>query len=96
MEQYDQLAPISGVCRVGLFDDRPGSVTEGASMAFEISAAAPVILCIPPMVWHGFGAAGNMPNMLVQHNNRAFVDENPDEELREHESFRIRARLCGI
>ncbi|SHM95676.1 polysaccharide biosynthesis C-terminal domain-containing protein [Roseibium suaedae] len=84
--QFDQLSCIRGKVRVGLYDDRPDSPTLGASMDFVIDADKPVVVGIPPMVWHGFATAGEVPSVLVQHNNQAFNHGQPDEEKRPHDA----------
>lgn len=83
--QFDQIYCVAGTCRVGLFDDRAGSPTMGAFADFVLSEESPVLIGIPPMVWHGFATVGETPSVMVQHNNRAFRHAAPDEEKRPHD-----------
>lgn len=78
--QFDQLYCIGGRVRVGLYDDRPDSPTKGAFADLALDADEPVLIGIPPLVWHGFATIGDVPSLMVQHNNRAFRHAAPDEE----------------
>ncbi len=79
VHQTDQLAPVVGLTRLGLIDDRADSPTRGAVMDLLLDSETPAIVRIPPLVWHGFTPVGGLPSIVVQHDNRAFVHAAPDE-----------------
>lgn len=84
--QFDQLYCIAGQVRVGLYDDRPESPTKGAFADLIVSEDEPVLIGIPPMVWHGFATVGDSPSVMVQHNNQPFRHAAPDEEKRDYDA----------
>ena len=72
--QADRLFLISGALRWALYDDRPGSPTEGLVNDLVLSDRAPALLIIPRGVWHAVqnvGAADaiflNMPTQPYDH-----------------------------
>ena len=54
LRQVDYWFPVSGRIRVGLFDLRRGSPTEGARELFELDAETPSGVFIPVGVAHGY------------------------------------------
>ena len=56
LRQVDYWFPVSGRIRVGLFDLRRGSPTEGRRELFELDAREPLGLFIPVGVAHGYCA----------------------------------------
>lgn len=79
---------VNGAVRVGMYDDRPGSVTEGSSMTVLLSdGGSPLhygfsVLVIPPMVWNGFcSSLPDKPATILNLPNQA---HDPDEIERIH------------
>jgi dTDP-4-dehydrorhamnose 3,5-epimerase len=65
---------ISGAMRWGLYDDRPGSPTQGLVNDLVLSDRAPALLIIPRGVWHAVQNVGtadaiflNMPTQPYDH-----------------------------
>src|SRR5512144_3023328 len=56
--QVDQIAVVSGLLKLVLFDDREGSPTHGVVQEVVLGELAPRLVVIPPGVWHGFQAIG--------------------------------------
>jgi len=56
LRQADYWYAVAGSARVVLYDLRPGSPTERATMAFELSGSVHRAVYIPPGVAHGFAA----------------------------------------
>jgi dTDP-4-dehydrorhamnose 3,5-epimerase len=79
-EQFDQIAPVSGQVRLVLFDSRQHAPTHGHLMQVMLSAAQPLLVQIPPGVWHGFQAVGEQPAYLLHLNAMPFLHGNVDEE----------------
>ena len=52
-EQIDHLVGVSGNIKVALWDGRDTSPTKGAADVVRIGAVRPVMIVVPPGVWHG-------------------------------------------
>ncbi|NLO06252.1 MAG: dTDP-4-dehydrorhamnose 3,5-epimerase [candidate division WS1 bacterium] len=81
--QTDSFCVLAGNAKIGLFDDREGSPTCGEAQAIVAGELNPVVVQIPPLVWHGFmsleGRTAIVLNVPTEHYNR----EEPDELRRE-------------
>jgi dTDP-4-dehydrorhamnose 3,5-epimerase len=78
--QVDQIAAITGLVRLVLFDDRPDSPTHGTVNDIVMGELAPKLVLIPPGIWHGFKAVGETGAFLLHLNNEPFRFDQPDEE----------------
>ncbi|RYG95476.1 MAG: dTDP-4-dehydrorhamnose 3,5-epimerase, partial [Alphaproteobacteria bacterium] len=63
--QVDQLCVVTGLVKLVLFDDRPGSLSEGRIDEIVMGELSPRLVQIPPMVWHGFQAIGDQSAFLL-------------------------------
>lgn len=88
-QQADQIAPISGLVKLVLFDDREDSASRGAVQEIILGELAPRLVLIPPMVWHGFKALGERSAFLLHINDRPFDFGQPDEERLKADDARI-------
>ncbi|NLO74433.1 MAG: dTDP-4-dehydrorhamnose 3,5-epimerase [candidate division WS1 bacterium] len=77
--QHDNVCCVAGSMRLGLFDDRADSPTQRETMSLILGLVHPVLVHIPPGVWHGFTPAGpetaTMVNVPTQHYDYAEPDE---------------------
>ncbi|MGH7857693.1 MAG: dTDP-4-dehydrorhamnose 3,5-epimerase family protein [Candidatus Binatia bacterium] len=80
--QVDQIAAISGLVKLALFDDRPGSASAGKTSEIVLGELAPKLVLIPCGVWHGFQALGGRSAFLLHLNSEPFSADRPDEERR--------------
>lgn len=80
--QFDQVAVVSGLVKLVLFDDREGSKTKGEIQEIVLGELAPKLVQIPPGVWHGYKAIGNQDAFLLHLTSLPFNAEAPDEERR--------------
>lgn len=78
--QVDQIAVISGLVKLALYDDREASPTNGALNEIIFGELAPKLVQIPPGVWHGFKAIGSTDAFLLHLNSIPFDPNDPDEE----------------
>jgi dTDP-4-dehydrorhamnose 3,5-epimerase len=78
--QVDQIATISGLVRLVLFDDRAASPTCGVVQEVYLGELAPRLVRIPAGVWHGFKAVGPTEAFLLHLNSHAFDAAHPDED----------------
>lgn len=81
--QDDSLTVVAGSARLALYDDRPGSPTEGCCQVEDIDADTRRCVVVPRLVWHGFQTTGNEPALLVHVNSVAIRLDDPDEERRD-------------
>ena len=88
-KQIDQLAAISGLVKLVLFDDRAQSVSRGSVCQIMLGELAPKLVRIPPGVWHGFKAVGDSSALLLHINSEPFCFEAPDEERIDPDDPRI-------
>ncbi|MFI5034001.1 MAG: cupin domain-containing protein [Reyranellales bacterium] len=50
--QIDHLVGVGGTIRLALWDGRADSPTQGASEVIRLGALRPVLVIVPPGVWH--------------------------------------------
>jgi dTDP-4-dehydrorhamnose 3,5-epimerase len=87
--QVDQIASISGLVRLVLFDGREDSPSSGAIQEIHLGDLAPRLVRIPPGVWHGFQAVGIHEAFLLHLNSHAFDPAQPDEDRLDPDDPRI-------
>lgn len=77
--QWDHLCIVQGNAKLGLFDDREDSPTRGETMSLVLGQLNPVLVQVPPRVWHGYTPVGGemaiLLNVPTEHYNR----DEPDE-----------------
>jgi dTDP-4-dehydrorhamnose 3,5-epimerase len=78
--QVDQIAAITGLAKLALYDDRANSKSRGAITEIVFGELAPKLVLIPPGVWHGFKAIGPHDVFFVHLNDSAFHFDAPDED----------------
>jgi len=70
------LAVPIGQLRLVLFDDRPGSATQGRLQEMIMGEAAYRLVTVPPGIWSGFQGMGKIPALLA---NCATLPHDPLE-----------------
>ena len=78
-KQADNFACLRGMLKVALYDRREGSPTAGEVNTFYLGDHHPMLLQIPPMVWHGFMNIGTEEAILLNCPTRPYNREEPDE-----------------
>ncbi len=78
--QRDFFACVQGAARVVLYDGEEGSPTRGEVDEFLIGPLNPLLVVIPPGVWHGFAAAGPQTAVVVNAPTEPYDYGEPDEE----------------
>jgi dTDP-4-dehydrorhamnose 3,5-epimerase len=81
--QTDNFCVIEGHAKIGLCDDREGSPTRGETMAIVIGEHNPMLISIPPLVWHGQACVGPKPSILLNIPTEPYDHEAPDELRRD-------------
>ncbi|MGI9252287.1 MAG: dTDP-4-dehydrorhamnose 3,5-epimerase family protein [Thermomicrobiales bacterium] len=77
--QYDRVFILRGRIRLGLYDARPGSPTEGVLSIDVYSERNRVSVVIPPGVWHGFQNVGHDEAWFVNFSTQPYDYQHPDK-----------------
>ena len=74
----DRLFAVTGQFRVVLFDARQDSPTYGLLTEYKIGAQRPMLIVIPPKVWHGVQNYGSEISVLLNAVDLAYQYDDPD------------------
>jgi dTDP-4-dehydrorhamnose 3,5-epimerase len=74
----DRLFCASGRIRISLYDGRTSSPTYGNLWHRVCGAERPVLVLVPPGVWHGLLGVGTTPSLLLNLVDRSYSYESPD------------------
>ena len=77
-KQTDHLVGVAGAIRLALWDGRDGSPTKGQTEVFRIGALRPVLVVVPPGVWHGLRNESGQPAGYLNVINELYVYQDPD------------------
>ena len=77
--QTDNFTCVSGKMRLALYDSRPKSKTFKEINDFIISLEEPLLVQIPPLVYHGFKCVGSTEAMVINTVTRPYDSKRPDE-----------------
>jgi dTDP-4-dehydrorhamnose 3,5-epimerase len=76
--QTDHLVGVGGHIKLALWDGRDGSSSKGASDVIRMGAIRPVLVIVPPGVWHALrnesGQAAGYVNVI----DELYDHQNPD------------------
>jgi dTDP-4-dehydrorhamnose 3,5-epimerase len=78
-KQTDHFCVVHGMMKVVLYDTREGSPTKGEINEFVMGVHNPIVLKIPPGVYHGFTCVSDREAICINIPNEAYDRENPDE-----------------
>jgi dTDP-4-dehydrorhamnose 3,5-epimerase len=78
--QTDQIAPITGIVKLVLYDNRPDSLSHASVTEILLDESAPQLVQIPTGVWHGFKAIGSTEAFLLHLNSVPYSALAPDED----------------
>jgi dTDP-4-dehydrorhamnose 3,5-epimerase len=74
----DRLFANHGLLKIVLFDARRGSPTEGRINVFRCGTPRPMLVVVPPGVWHGTQNLSAESALLLNLPDRAYAYEDPD------------------
>ena len=77
--QYDNLAVVKGMVKLVLYDDRAGSSTRGELQEFFIGDHNPLLVQVPPNVYHGFKNIGAEEALVINCATEPYNRSQPDE-----------------
>ena len=78
-KQIDNFTCVSGMMKVVLYDARKGSKTYQEINEFFAGEKKPLLISVPPGVYHGFKAIGNKIAMFLSIPDKAYDRKKPDE-----------------
>jgi dTDP-4-dehydrorhamnose 3,5-epimerase len=78
-KQVDNFTCVHGMMKVALYDARPDSSTCKVLMEFFIGDRNPLLIQVPPGVYHGFKAVGNETAFFVNIPTLPYDYREPDE-----------------
>jgi dTDP-4-dehydrorhamnose 3,5-epimerase len=76
-----------------LYDARPDSASAGRVNVVHCGSARPMLITVPPGVWHGVQNVGAAPALLLNLPDRAYAYEAPDHWRLPHDTERIPCSL---
>ncbi|MDP1664049.1 MAG: hypothetical protein Q8L79_02905 [Methylobacter sp.] len=88
-KQTDHLVGVGGNIKLALWDGRPDSPTKGASEIIRFGATRPIIVVVPPGVWHGLRNESGVYAGYINVINELYNYESPD-------NFRLPSRTSEI
>ncbi|AZR72013.1 dTDP-4-dehydrorhamnose 3,5-epimerase [Anoxybacter fermentans] len=78
-KQIDHFAVVKGMMKVVLYDGRKDSPTYDEINEFFMGEYNPIMLQIPPYVFHGFKCIGTEEAILINIPTEKYNYDNPDE-----------------
>ena len=77
--QTDNMAVVSGMMKLVLYDGREKSPTKGEVMEIFFGEHRPRLVTIPPLVYHGFKCISDKEAIVVNVPTEAYNYREPDE-----------------
>ena len=87
--QVDHFVCPQGRIKIGIYDERENSPTEGELKTFVIGEHNQKVIRIPGACWHGFKAIGDEQAMLINFPTNLYDYDDPDEERLPYDTDRI-------
>ncbi|ABC78220.1 dTDP-4-dehydrorhamnose 3,5-epimerase family protein [Syntrophus aciditrophicus] len=78
-KQYDNMAVVKGMMKIVLYDSRENSPTRGEVNVFFAGEYNPVLLHIPPFVYHGFKCVSTEEAIVINTPTEVYNYGEPDE-----------------
>lgn len=87
--QNDHFVCLQGRIKVGVYDDRDDSPTQGRLNTFVIGEHNQKLIHIPGDCWHGFKTISEKPALIINYPTELYNYENPDEERIPYDTDKI-------
>jgi dTDP-4-dehydrorhamnose 3,5-epimerase len=78
-KQTDNMAVVSGMAKIVLYDDREGSPTRGEVNEFFLGEHNPILVQIPKGIYHGMKGAGEREAIIINTVTEPYNRAEPDE-----------------
>jgi dTDP-4-dehydrorhamnose 3,5-epimerase len=87
--QWDNIVCVKGMIKLVLCDDRDGSTTKGQVDEFFLGEQAPMLVRVPPGVWHGWKCVSVDEAYIVNAPTEVYAYDAPDQDERPPDDPRI-------
>ena len=87
--QTDYFFCVKGMTKLVLYDSRENSSTKGLINEFFIGEHNPLLVVIPPMVYHGFKTISAEEALMINVPTEIYNYKNPDEYRLDPHSHKI-------
>lgn len=87
--QWDNVVCVRGMIKLVLFDEREGSPTKGRVDEFFIGEHQPLLVRVPPGVWHGWKCVSVEEAYIVNAPTEVYVYDTPDQDELPYDTPRI-------
>jgi dTDP-4-dehydrorhamnose 3,5-epimerase len=77
-KQTDHLVGVNGNIKLALWDGRDNSPTKGATEVVRFGAVRPVMVIVPPGVWHGLRNESGAPAGYINVTDQVYDHADPD------------------
>jgi dTDP-4-dehydrorhamnose 3,5-epimerase len=77
--QTDHLTTLTGMVQIALYDSREDSPTHGQVNVFYTGTHNPVLVQVPPLVYHGFKNVGLEEALILNVPTLPYRYDQPDE-----------------
>ncbi len=78
-KQTDNVVCVAGMIRLGLYDDRQDSPSFGQVNEFFLGVHRPLLVQIPPLVYHGWKCVSLEEALIINTVTRPYDHSDPDE-----------------
>ena len=78
-QQWDHFVCVTGMMKVVLYDARDDSPTHGEVNEFFLGDHHPILLQIPPLVYHGFKCISDGEAIVINTASEVYDQNEPDE-----------------
>jgi dTDP-4-dehydrorhamnose 3,5-epimerase len=92
----DRLFCAVGRIRLSLYDGRRSSPTSGIIWQRVFGQDRPVLVVVPPGVWHGLAVLGATPALILNVVDQAYSYDGPDHERLPRDTPHIPLRLLEV
>jgi dTDP-4-dehydrorhamnose 3,5-epimerase len=79
-KQTDNIACVVGLIKLALYDGREGSRSQGELAQFYLGVQRPLLVQIPPGVWHGWMCVSLDEAVVVNVPTELYDRDHPDEQ----------------
>jgi dTDP-4-dehydrorhamnose 3,5-epimerase len=87
--QWDNVVCVKGMLKLALCDARDDSPTKGEVQDFFLGEHNPLLVRIPPGVWHGWKCVSSEEAFVVNAPTEVYVYDAPDQDELPHDSDQI-------
>ena len=77
--QFDNIVCVKGMITIALYDVREGSPTLGEVDEFSIGEDNPLLVRVPPGLWHGWKCVSPEEAYIVNAPTEVYVYDSPDQ-----------------